>query len=789
MASVESVFIGCNRELYTSDYSERFKLVAFGAGITISLWNPLGKDYKGVLTTLKSHTKEVLCVKWVPQTSFLLSTSEDCLIKLWKVDNNGENYQVVSTINHHKHSVTSLALAGSSLFLSGDASGLLCFWHISNEGDLELLHEFTVKDGFYPLSLALQQLSGGDFLALIGGTNTNIYVFSFTYDNFPAKIANFAQSAVLAGHEDWVKSIVVKMHEGDFFIASGAQDRYIRLWKLCLNEKIDVSDEDSTKLTLLSNKQYKFTIGQTRCAIHFDAIIMGHDDWISHLNWHPTKLELLSASSDTSVMIWKPDPMSGIWVGKTRLGELSMKGASTATGSSGGFWSSLWIFENEKQHILTNGRTGSWRLWSSSNGDDWDQQLAITGAIKSVTDLEWSENGEYLLATSLDQTTRLYARWMSNSDGSPHSPTSWHEFARPQIHGYDMVCVSCLSNNRFISGGEEKILRSFDEPKGVAKLLEKFCSMRQTHIDEMPESASLPVLGLSNKAENESAVTHENINNDEEDEDQSEKNISYEVVSALDQPPLEDHLQRHTLWPEIEKLYGHGYEITSVDSSPDKQLVASSCRSNTAAHAVVRVFDTKTWQQLPQVLEGHDLTITRLQFSPNNQFLLAVSRDRRFSLWKRTGSDLHHFELLKLQEKAHSRIIWDCCWAPSDFSDSTFFTVSRDKHIKAWSYDQAKKDTVQLASLKLDEQVTAVDSLKFAIDGKAVIALGTESGSVKVFSFNSNNEFVLIHELEYKIAPGDRVNRISISRNLQDKKLLMGVGSSDTSTRIYILTV
>lgn len=205
-----------------------------------------------------------------------------------------------------------------------------------------------------------------------------------------------------------MKSIVVKMHEGDFFIASGAQDRYIRLWKLCLNEKIDVSDEDSTKLTLLSNKQYKFTIGQTRCAIHFDAIIMGHDDWISHLNWHPTKLELLSASSDTSVMIWKPDPISGIWVGKTRLGELSMKGASTATGSSGGFWSSLWIFENEKQHILTNGRTGSWRLWSSSNGDDWDQQLAITGAIK--VSLTW--NGQKM------ENTYWQPRWIKPQDST-----------------------------------------------------------------------------------------------------------------------------------------------------------------------------------------------------------------------------------------------------------------------------------------------------------------------------------------------------------------------------------
>ena len=35
---------------------------------------------------------------------------------------------------------------------------------------------------------------------------------------------------------------------------------------------------------------------------------------------------------------------------------------------------------------------------------------------------------------------------------------SWHELARPQIHGYDMQCVAMLSSLQYVSGADEKVL-------------------------------------------------------------------------------------------------------------------------------------------------------------------------------------------------------------------------------------------------------------------------------------------------------------------------------------------
>ena len=51
-----------------------------------------------------------------------------------------------------------------------------------------------------------------------------------------------------------------------------------------------------------------------------------------------------------------------------------------------------------------------------------------------------------------------------------------------------------------------------------------------------------------------------------------------DVMISVLEPPVEAHLLQNTLWPETQKLYGHGYEIYCAAASLDGHYVATACK-------------------------------------------------------------------------------------------------------------------------------------------------------------------------------------------------------------------
>ena len=64
---------------------------------------------------------------------------------------------------------------------------------------------------------------------------------------------------------------------------------------------------------------------------------------------------------------------------------------------------------------------------------------------------------------SSDQTTRIHAAVPCASG------TIWHEVARPQVHGYDLIGAVWLSPWTFASIADEKIVRVFEAPGGFVE--------------------------------------------------------------------------------------------------------------------------------------------------------------------------------------------------------------------------------------------------------------------------------------------------------------------------------
>ncbi|KAL7665886.1 Elongator complex protein 2 [[Candida] zeylanoides] len=740
MFTQEAVFIGANRQANSSDYSERLQVAAFGAATTVALWRPLSSQ--GVYATLKGHDKEVTGVKFVPDSPFLVSCSEDGHVIVWK-ESNG-TFERHQSLSHHEQGGSVIALATSSgNIATGGVDGDVVLWQYDADTDQwRSVGVFRVKQGFYPTCIAIKQYVGEVFVA-VGGTSNNLYLFHKSQG---------ATVTVLSGHEDWVKTLAWTEDSKGCLLASGSQDRYIRLWRV--QPKLDTAD--SNELVVLANKKEFITSSVAgEIEVLFEALIMGHDDWVTGLVWDHASKQLLSSSADTVLMIWEMEQSSGVWVCTSRLGEVSIKGASTATGSSGGFWSCLWIQDNDNECILANGKNGSVRKYVAAEehgAKSWSSALGLTGPSREVTDLAWSHNRQVFYATSLDQTTRLF--------GFSVPTQSWREFARPQIHGYDMICIAPLDDTKFVSGGDEKVLRVFEMTTTTADLLRANGVVVEGQ--SLPVTASLPVLGLSNKADNE-ALADEEANGDGVGTEDAN------VPQPGNMPPLEDQLQRTTLFPETDKLYGHGYELTSCTTTDG--FIASACRSNTTRHAAIRVFETGSYQ-LVHTLEAHNLTVTSMAFSPDGTYLIAVSRDRQLSMWNVAQG----FKLIEISQ-AHSRIIWDCDW----LSDSEHFvTGSRDRSIKLW---RCREEGFSLVATQTFE--SPVCSVATATSSKSgtVLAVGMETG-IQIYKIDvASGSFKQLGVFETEITPAARVSKLAWGQ-LQGT-LRLAVGSADSSVRVY----
>ena len=691
---------------------------------------------------MNGHTGHVNAVRFLEQEShdsiqILLSGAADKQIRVWIEDEPKTNrFSCAATVDAHSASINCIScLPGFETFASGSADGTIKTWTykvISSKVDVQLLQTINLQPRYFPLAVAWHSLNSKANVLAVGGTRSTIQL----YKSEDGPSSTFSLVAIFRGHEGWIRSLdIIKETselDSDLLIASASQDKYIRLWRI--HQGVDLPaaaiQDDGSRLgsveQSLSSKAQRFDCLGMRYIASFEALLLGHEDWVYTAKWfkNDTGLRLLSASADSSLSLWEPEPTSGVWICNTRLGEISVqKGSTTATGSAGGFFSGLWL--DGGKSITCLGRTGSWRVWSqNTDHGPWESQLGIGGHIGGVKGIAWAKDGSYLLSTSSDQTTRLHAEWKRGKK------RSWHEFARPQIHGYDLNCVDTIGTLQFVSGADEKLLRVFDEPNSTSNLLEKLSIAERKAENRTYEAASVPVLGLSNKA-----VETSNEPNGETAGDITQRELASPIapILATDHPPYEDDLARHTLWPEKEKLYGHGYEISAVAASHNGEIIATACKASSIDHAVIRLYETKTWRELSPVLTAHSLTVTCLRFSDDDHFLLSVGRDRQWTIFSRQNKNHLEYVVHTSNPKGHSRMILGAAWAPQTTeSESIFATAGRDKTIKIW---RLLNDTTQQADCKLviqaDTSVLSVDFLGRISDGNLLLlASGTEAGVV-----------------------------------------------------------
>ncbi|XP_041932594.1 elongator complex protein 2 isoform X1 [Alosa sapidissima] len=763
---IETCHVACcaNRTPKVVSWSKR-GLIAFGTCHSVVLYDP---QERTTFAILNGHTARVNAVQWVhrpdcgPETELVSGGSDNSVIVWTNVDGQNKFPSSVKCVGHTGPvcAVDAVPLDSSQLLVASAASdSTVKLWLRGGNGKAECLQTLSFGSGFMmDVSLALLPGSGVPILAC-GGDDSKVHIYVRHSDQFQRVLS-------LQGHEDWIRGVEWAARDGELLLASCAQDCMIRLWKLFAKAPPEELDQEAGQgEPVLRLKENVFEVAENGTssvfAMSLETVLAGHENWVYGVHWHPSHikdgkvqqpLSLLSASMDKTMILWGPEEDSGVWVEQVRVGEVG--------GNTLGFYGCQ--MSPDGSMILAHAFHGALHLWHRNHSQEglWSPAVVISGHFNSVQDLSWEPEGEFVLSVGSDQTTRLFTPWRRKGCTQP----TWHEICRPQIHGYDMQCLTPVGRFQFVTGADEKVLRVFRAPRNF---VENFANISATSLDQLlasndtidlPEGASTPALGLSNKAVFQGDLisqTGKQGDGDYNSVSDQYKETHFQPLT-LTAPPPEDHLLQNTLWPEVQKLYGHGFELFCLASDAARTLVASACKASKAEHAAILLWSTSCWRQL-QSLPCHSLTVTQMAFSPDSRLLLAVSRDRTWSLWRREDQDPTsapdstepHFSLYAHTSKntaVHTRIIWSCDWS---FDNKYFVTSSRDKKVIVWGHaasgDPVAQGTEPImpcsSVLDVGDSATAVAFCPFPCsDNSYLLAVGLEIGQILLFKWSPGAE-------------------------------------------------
>lgn len=755
---------GCNKSAHIMDWNAN-NFICFGSCNFVATYNASSGKIIGNLVT---HSDKITCVKWIKYSTEdkneLISGSADgkVFVSSLQFQSGIFNTSSVELIGHRE---SILSVEGiyrrnycDTVVATTASDNTVRIWLRSTKENVFSCCKLISTGLGFALCLSMVQVPNNFVTLLALGTDAPELLL-YSIGQLESETSYLTKAS---GHEDWIRSVDMAVFENeDILIATSSQDMMIRISKLSLKS----SDLPSESFSL---KKEEVHIGPLIYFLSLETVLFGHEGWVYSVNWSPNVgsegLSLLTASFDRTLIIWKPCPDSGVWLEEARMGEM---GGDNTLGYYGA------KFSPDGSSVLAHSYQGSFHLWRRED-NKWVADYIIGGHSDAVMDISWERNGRYLLSVSSDKTTRLHAPCLK---GISLDQKPWCELSRPQIHGHALYSITALPNLGFASCSEEKVVRVFSPSHSVLKLLNYFCD---SHFEKeslhctLPSSASITALGLSNKA---------TFENEEKIVPRDSENLGGDVI------PNEDYLAQNTLWPEIMKLYGHGNDVFCLAASNDGKLLASASKATSADQAKIILWDTLTWNIITK-LEGHQLTVTQMSFSPDDTYLLSVSRDRKWCLFKKDDRGIYSLSCTAQKGTImHSRIIWSCAWS----HDSLYFvTGSRDCKVIVWDKENA------VANMTSDHgPVTAVSFGPINIDvNKYILAIGHDSGSIQIFNW-SLNEWKLLHSVASSIGHhltvqklqfrphNDRTQEVSENGSI----LQLASCSADHSVRLFDIAI
>lgn len=591
-----------------------------------------------LLRTFSGHTGVIGDAVWSPDGLLLASGAADHKIYLWE----RETGERLKEIEGHKDLIDSLAWSPDGRILaSASADHTICLWESATGALLQTLkghYDGVTSVSWAPnapilasssrdKSIRLWDTETGELLITLEHHKGPVYSVAWSPNGRMFASASFDQTICIwdGRNADLIRSI--ESHGGAVttlawapdsnVIASGCADNTIHFWSVLTGQPLTTLKGHTDSILcvryspdgrLLASKSYDSTVRFWRSdtgallAILIEPAAMMD---FSGIAFHPTLPMLLTrGESDLSIRLWKfdesvlvPDLKDTVRsVRKPQTGEHDVETAE------------------QESHFLSKEKfpPGMELLHLFRETED------------VVTEIDWSPDGNVLIAASADHLIRLWDTQSGKSLGALAGHTDW------------VSSVAWSPDGQVIgSGAFDRTVRLWDVASGEQIRVLEGHRNDVSRVAWSPDSQILAsgsrdqTIRLWNRATGDILRSFE-----------GHRGPIYDLAWFPDGNILVSASFDKTLrlWDVAEGaarlvLRGHSGPVTCVAVSPDGLTLASGSHDNT-----IRFWHAETGR-LISILETHTDTVLDVGFSPDGLLLASKSYDNTVRLWRCDSGD------------------------------------------------------------------------------------------------------------------------------------------------------
>ncbi|WP_373529534.1 hypothetical protein [Nostoc sp.] len=318
-----------NKKITSVSFSRDDQMIAAGSvdGKVLLIRSQDGKE----IANFQGYEEEITSINFSPDGQKLIYASKDKTFKLWNLKS-----KVIKIFEGHKDRITSVSFSpDGQLIVSGSEDSMIKLWTLNGKAIKTLNNESSVAEvTFSPDGQTIASTAGeydytklwrrnGSLIKTLGPSDNvsfghdskSIALTSFSENNVSVEIdqidaENTGTTFELKGHGNNITSVSISP---DFqMLASGSEDRTVKLWSLEKNRNFKNPDESAVNNVSFSpngpNRQLIASVsGQNNVRLWkqdgtLKTTLPGHN---SQVSFSPNSQMLVTASEDRTVQLWR----------------------------------------------------------------------------------------------------------------------------------------------------------------------------------------------------------------------------------------------------------------------------------------------------------------------------------------------------------------------------------------------------------------------------------------------------------------------------------------------------